>query len=595
MKKEEILSLNSADTAKPIQLAPKIWWVGAYLPEDNFQCHSYLIVHGDQSILIDPGSVITIDTTLRKIEEIIPFSNIRYFLCQHQDPDITSSLPIIDRMVNRDDAVVLSHWRTNTLIKHYGFNMPMVCVENGEWKLDIGGRELQFIFTPYLHFPGAFCTFDKESGILFSSDLFGGISEEWSLIAKDKKYFEAIRPFHEHYMPHKDILVHSLCKLDELQIELIAPQHGSIIPKHLIAFMISQLKSLDCGLFLMTKTNSDFHRLSQLNKMLQDVMQIMTLHRDFKQVAEKFLTSTKPFIPAERIEFYSLMSDDRILHLAPETNFRAHFDELPKECKSFMGKSREHWDGDGLRPYIVIEQVDLNGQKNHGLILPLFCLEEKKVSTLVIFRMNQSVVIDDELANVLFQISGPLGVAIEREVLFQTMDQEREKIYQRSIRDPLTNLYTRIYMLDTADRLCRVHDRDPNANLAVVMFDIDHFKSVNDTFGHDRGDEVLKEVASVIIDGVRSVDIPVRMGGEEFVTFLVGAPQDSAIEIVERIRQKVSELRFEGAMKDRTITISSGVAFRHHEESLDNALKRADMSLYKAKNSGRNRVVISDG
>jgi hypothetical protein len=91
------------------------------------------------------------------------------------------------------------------------------------------------VFTPYLHFPGAFTTFDELTGTLFSSDLFGGFTNDDELVAADMSYFEDIRPFHEHYMPSREILAHGMEDLETLPLELIAPQHGKIIPKPLIA------------------------------------------------------------------------------------------------------------------------------------------------------------------------------------------------------------------------------------------------------------------------------------------------------------------------------------------------------------------------
>ena len=104
-------------TTQPIEVSDRVWWVGHVLENDSFQCHVYLIEQGDQSILIDPGSRLTFDQTFNKIEQIIPFSHIRYFVCQHQDPDISGALPEIDDMIDRDDAVVITHWRAEALLK----------------------------------------------------------------------------------------------------------------------------------------------------------------------------------------------------------------------------------------------------------------------------------------------------------------------------------------------------------------------------------------------------------------------------------------------------------------------------------------------
>lgn len=88
------------------------------------QCHAYLVEYGTESVLIDPGGVITFPRTLAKVEEVLPLDRIRWFVCRHQDPDIAASLPEIDRMVDRDDAAIVTHWRAEALLKHYGLRLP---------------------------------------------------------------------------------------------------------------------------------------------------------------------------------------------------------------------------------------------------------------------------------------------------------------------------------------------------------------------------------------------------------------------------------------------------------------------------------------
>lgn len=120
-------------------------------------------------------------------------------------------------------------------------------MDENDWKLTLkSGRTLQFISTPYLHFPGAFMTYDEKSKVLFSSDIFGALSYDWDLYANEY-YIEAMKAFHESYMPSREILKHSMDKLDDLDIELIAPQHGSIIKKNQVREYIETLKNLECG------------------------------------------------------------------------------------------------------------------------------------------------------------------------------------------------------------------------------------------------------------------------------------------------------------------------------------------------------------
>jgi diguanylate cyclase (GGDEF)-like protein len=148
-------------------------------------------------------------------------------------------------------------------------------------------------------------------------------------------------------------------------------------------------------------------------------------------------------------------------------------------------------------------------------------------------------------------------------------------------------------MQDMVQRLLNIHDRNAKATVAVAMIDIDHFKDINDTFGHNQGDTVLRQVAGVLLHNVRASDLPVRLGGEEFAVFVIGQALDKVRYLAERIRQQVAELSFAVPLEDRQVTISIGVAVRHQQESLMNFIQRADMALYVAKERGRNQVQVA--
>ncbi|MDA3810695.1 MAG: GGDEF domain-containing protein [Spirochaetaceae bacterium] len=175
-------------------------------------------------------------------------------------------------------------------------------------------------------------------------------------------------------------------------------------------------------------------------------------------------------------------------------------------------------------------------------------------------------------------------------MIYRTMQNEKEKFYNQSIRDPLTNLYTRTYMKDSVARLFSINDRDSDATIGIVALDIDYFKSVNDTYGHNAGDLVLKSFAEILFQETRNGDIQVRVGGEEFAVFIPCKEISVIINTAERIREKVEMLKFGKPLNNLNITVSCGAIIRQQNESLSHALNRADVELYKAKNSGRNRV-----
>lgn len=170
------------------------------------------------------------------------------------------------------------------------------------------------------------------------------------------------------------------------------------------------------------------------------------------------------------------------------------------------------------------------------------------------------------------------------------MEKQSRAIYESAIRDPLTGLYTRFYMEDQAEALINNHNRQSISELTLIIFDIDHFKSINDTHGHDVGDIVLKQVAGVILGQVRKTDIPVRFGGEEFLVFLP-AKVESGRLLAERIRKNVEEGTFEAEGKIIPVTISGGVSSHVKDETLAELIKKSDRLLYQAKKEGRNRII----
>jgi methyl-accepting chemotaxis protein len=162
-----------------------------------------------------------------------------------------------------------------------------------------------------------------------------------------------------------------------------------------------------------------------------------------------------------------------------------------------------------------------------------------------------------------------------------------------AIMDNLTGLYKKIFLKEMIPIILKKNIRNKDELLIAVFLDIDHFKKVNDTYGHTMGDQVLALVGKTMRENSRPDDLCVRYGGEEFVIVGFYDSKESILKVVERIRTVISELSFKKRNKEFSITISAGIAIHQdNEEIFDNTLKIADENLYRAKNKGRNCVVF---
>jgi diguanylate cyclase (GGDEF)-like protein/PAS domain S-box-containing protein len=170
----------------------------------------------------------------------------------------------------------------------------------------------------------------------------------------------------------------------------------------------------------------------------------------------------------------------------------------------------------------------------------------------------------------------------------------REALRTQSVRDSLTGLYNRRYLEETLEREVRRAARAAQS-LGFLMIDLDHFKSFNDTYGHDAGDAVLRETALFLAKGIRAEDFVCRFGGEEFVVILPTADLESSRARGERLRLKMRELTIMYHGKSLgMVTISVGVAaFPEHGRSPKELMAAADAALYQAKRGGRDRVVVA--
>ena len=187
-----------------------------------------------------------------------------------------------------------------------------------------------------------------------------------------------------------------------------------------------------------------------------------------------------------------------------------------------------------------------------------------------------------------------VDAAIKKWKNLELSRETQEKLEKLANVDPLTGLLNRRAILNKLEESIK-HSKRYETNLSVIMLDIDHFKKVNDSYGHFVGDHVLKRIALFLQRRIRDTDIAGRLGGEEFLVVLPKAIMSSALTAAERIRDNLANTKMKNLMGDVfSITVSQGVASYKPGDTVSSLVSRADAAMYGAKQNGRNRVEKCD-
>ena len=240
---------NEIDLESPIAIAEGVYWIGFYDEQAGLHCNPYLIIDNDEAMVIDGGSRPDFATVMMKILQTgIAPNQIVALLYQHYDPDLCGSIPNFEDIINRNDLRIISDSENLMFIRHYSVTTRLLPLSEINYQYTFSsGRTLQFFKTPYCHSGGSIVTFDPKSGVLFTSDLFGGLGIEWELFFKlgpecrdcvdskqclqkrDNCPINDILNFHKTVMPSRKALRYSLEQILDIPFTMIAPQHGSII------------------------------------------------------------------------------------------------------------------------------------------------------------------------------------------------------------------------------------------------------------------------------------------------------------------------------------------------------------------------------
>ncbi len=250
------------------------------------------------------------------------------------------------------------------------------------------------------------------------------------------------------------------------------------------------------------------------------------------------------------------------------------------------------WIGDVMRascPILISDTIDdviarkweMSADTKTWMAVPMS--GQGKYFGCIILESRQSNALSDSAIRLVRALASEAVIALENARLFQ-------EVQKLSTIDPLTGLHNRRHFNAAAqpefERVVRY-----DLSLSAIMMDIDHFKRVNDNYGHFIGDRVLVEIAGACMRELRSMDLLARYGGEEFCFLLPETTLSGATSLAERLRKGVAELHFDSRKGNFTVTASFGAAERlPGENSVESLLERSDLAMYEAKNEGRNRV-----
>ncbi len=222
------------------------------------------------------------------------------------------------------------------------------------------------------------------------------------------------------------------------------------------------------------------------------------------------------------------------------------------------------------------------------MLLALFCRW-----ALSLFEDSPVPVHSYLVTGVVVAVVTPMCTYFFLSLLYQ-LEESRMVARQLSETDDLTQLYNRRYFMEEARHELQYAESQGRV-FSVVLLDIDHFKSINDTHGHLAGDEALRRLGQLLRANCRKDQIIARFGGEEVIVLLPYTPLKTASMVAERLRKAIAGLTISAGGEAFGITASAGVAVWHPEDSLESLLSRVDEALYAAKAAGRNQVMVYDG
>jgi len=355
--------------------------------------------------------------------------------------------------------------------------------------------------------------------------------------------------------------------LDYMEVIIKLFNESSQLPSR-YNFKSSNWKDIIKTLNLLSKVNR-FKKVVELDKTISQVYERILFIVKEVMKSDKIIIFRSNNQEFEMIYSYNDSSICQPVSVSDQTDCRAYRTstevssvQFPKTCQYYCGDSKYHL----CLPYRITDK--------YTLVISLLTDNEDEAKFFQSKKNELSLYIES------------VRSSIESHVLMQ-------QLVEKSLHDGLTGVYNRKFLEDFVERVTYQSDRRA-ISYGVLMIDIDHFKQVNDTYGHDIGDKFIQLVAKTVKSIIRKADTISRYGGEEFVVLLYECDIENARKIAEKIRIKFSQSSIYNGKEHIKRTISIGVSYfsKDSKIGLRDVIKEADMALYEAKNRGRDQVVV---
>jgi diguanylate cyclase (GGDEF)-like protein len=344
----------------------------------------------------------------------------------------------------------------------------------------------------------------------------------------------------------------------------------------------------------MAKAQAELSRKKEIANQIPMIVRSLTGRLAITAIPPIAVRFMKEFFHASQVGFFAPAKGERKYTLVEGVGFPPHWKGKirisPEE--GIVGMALSNRVVTTKENYLVnknnwptgIHSLETNGVRP-DLVAPV-TMDSKIVGALVV--VSNDIRLSEEIASA-SMMADLLGNAFQHAMSIESVEQTA------SI-DPLTKVYSRGYFTHRFEAEIR-RAQNYGQPLTLLLFDIDHFKKVNDTYGHQAGDIILIKLGQVLGDGIRSSDFAARYGGEEFVILMTQADKENAFSFAENLRSTVESAQFNipGQEDPLKVTISGGVAsFPEDGHSTTEIIRGADEALYQAKQSGRNRIIKAE-